>query len=52
MRINQEMFIKEFVRGTEVHVEDLAARIKRVAQEHYSATGQALDDAAEANSTA
>lgn len=50
--INQEMFIKEFVRGTEVHVDDLAARIKRVAVEHYSQTGQALDDQTEANSTA
>lgn len=42
------MFIKDFTKGTKVHIEDLIARIKRIAQDHFSQTGQSLDDDIEA----
>jgi hypothetical protein len=37
--INQEMLLKEFTKGQQVHVEDLMARITSVAKNYYQATG-------------
>lgn len=33
--INQEMFLKDFTKGEQVHVEDLITRVKSVARQHY-----------------
>jgi Ca2+-binding EF-hand superfamily protein len=38
--INQEMFLKEFSKGDQVHVEDLVTRVKAMTRQHYQATGQ------------
>lgn len=37
--INQEMFLKEFAKGDQVHVEDLVTRVKAMTRKHYQATG-------------
>jgi len=41
--INQEMLLKEFTKGQQVHVEDLMARITSVAKNYYSKTGQIMN---------
>lgn len=38
--INQDLFLKEFVKGEQVHAEDLITRTKHLARKHYTATGQ------------
>lgn len=38
--INQDMFLKEFTRGEQIHVEDLIGRLQSVAHRHYQMTGQ------------
>jgi len=51
--INQELFLKEFTKGEQVHVEDLATRVKAMTRKHYQATGQASgEDDFEPNSMA
>lgn len=37
--INQELFLKEFAKGEQVHVEDLVTRVKAMTRKHYQATG-------------
>ena len=37
--INQGMFIKEFSKGDQVHIEDLITRVKSVASKHYQTAG-------------
>lgn len=43
--INQEMFLKEFAKAEQVHVEDLVTRVKAAARQHFQATGQAASEA-------
>ena len=39
--INQDMFLREFTKGEQVHIEDLVTRVKAMTRKHYQATGQA-----------
>lgn len=38
------MFLKEFTRGTQVHIDDLIARVEAVSKNHFRDTGEFLDD--------
>lgn len=38
--VNQDMFLKEYTRGEQIHVEDLIGRLQSVAHRHYQMTGQ------------
>jgi hypothetical protein len=37
--INQDMFIKAFTKGDQVHLDDLVALVKSEAQKHYMKAG-------------
>lgn len=37
--INQDMFIKAFTKGDQVHMDDLIALVKSEAQKHYQKAG-------------
>lgn len=39
--INQDMFLKEFTKGDQVHIEDLVTRAKAMTRRHYQNQGQA-----------
>jgi len=40
--INQDIFLKTYTRGEQIHVEDLIGRLKSVAHRHYQDTGQGI----------
>lgn len=42
--INQGMFLKEYTRGEQIHVEDLIGRLRSTAHRLYQETGQVAND--------
>lgn len=43
--INQDLFLKDFAKGDQVHIEGLITRVRSAAPQHHQATGISVDGA-------